>query len=129
MQCHNCNRNKHEIKGQYDLKCQHIGKCLMKDTELRESYSQFCFAPGKKIRFKNEKNCWTIRICDDRWIIAIRRNNYTICDLYECIRGKEDTNKYDYIHEQLNEVIKDLDKGNLKISYRTWKLLEIEEVK
>ena len=92
MRCYNC-KNSNWIRADKDWECKRMSKCLMEDVERREKHSQFNIHVGSKIRFKGEKRFYTVRACDDRFIIAYRNWRdtyyYVICDLEECIRGAQ----------------------------------------
>lgn len=101
MRCHNCSNSKKEYKNDYE--CSYMPQCLMQDVERRLSYESFDLSVGNKIKFMDDRCWWTIRAKDDRFLICVRQGKedwyYTICDLQECIRGKDNyiDAYYDYI--------------------------------
>jgi len=82
---------------------------------------------GDKIKFKSEKQRYTVKAKSDRYIICTKPFNpkktvlYTIIDLYHGIRGPNDLifNIYDYSEQKdIDECIKDLEKNELEVSRR-----------
>jgi hypothetical protein len=82
---------------------------------------------GEKIRFAEEKQMYTIRAKNDRYLICTKPFNpkhtviYTIVDIIESIRGTNDFifNPYDYtVTEDCQQCLKDLISGKTKISSR-----------
>ena len=103
MRCYNC-KNSSWMRVDDDYKCKRRPTCIQEDKERYEKHSKFNIKPGSKIRFKGEKRFYTVRACDDRFIIAYRNWRdtyyYVICDLKECIRGADNYSScggyYDY---------------------------------
>ena len=99
MRCYNCMSSKWQ-KSEKDYECVRMPQYLMEDVEKREKYSELGIKAGSKIRFKGEKRFWTVKACDERFLICVRKSKewyYTICDLYDCIRGADDHyGYYDY---------------------------------
>ena len=91
---------------------------------------------GDKIKFKKEKQRYTVRACNNRFAICTKPFNprktmlYTVIDFEEKIRGTEnlifgmgaETDK------QCNEMFKRLESGETEVSYRNRVLLDIEKV-
>jgi len=70
-----------------------------KELKLLDSLSTCTIKVGSRIRFKGEKHFWKVRARDNRFLICVWRHFYTICDLQEGIRGKDNyiDAVYDYI--------------------------------
>lgn len=97
---------------------------------------------GDLIKFKSEKQRYTIRACDDRFIIATKPFNlkrtylYTIIDLEEGIRGADNWYcKFDYSDpEEAKKCIQLLNLDPLRgfnsvsISFRSRMDLDIERI-
>ena len=98
MRCYNC-KNSKQIRAEKDYECFRMPQCLMEDVEKRERYFEMDIKVGSRIRFKGEKHFWKVRARDERFLICTWRHFYTICDLQECIRGKDNyvDASYDYI--------------------------------
>lgn len=88
MRCYNCINSKYQ-KSEKDYECVRMAQCLMEDVEKREKYNDLNIKVGSRIRFKGEKHFWKVRARDERFLICTWRKFYTICDLYDCIRGKD----------------------------------------
>lgn len=82
---------------------------------------------GDKIRFIEEKNPYTIRACNDRYLICTKPFNlqhtvlYSIVDLQEGIRGTNwwVFNVYEYMDaEDCKKCLDDLISGECEISHR-----------
>jgi len=81
---------------------------------------------GDKIKFKEEKQAYTIRACDGRFLICTKPFNlrrtviYTIVDLREKVRGTENLIFCMGFNteEQCNEALKRLQDGESEVSYR-----------
>lgn len=97
---------------------------------------------GDKIKFKSEKQRYTVQACDDRFVIATKPFNarktflYTIIDLKEKIRGADDWHcKHEYnIPEEARLGLIGLNNNGLydiqsiQISHRNRVKLDIERV-
>lgn len=84
------------------------------------------FKVGDKIYFEGERNAYTVRACDSRYLICTKQFNprktvlYTIVDLKEKVRGTEnlvfcmgfETD------EDCQEALQRLQSGETEISYR-----------
>lgn len=84
------------------------------------------YTKGNKIYFQEEKKPYTVRACNDRYLICTKPFNilhtvqYTIVDLIENIRGTENLifgASYE-TDEECNEAILRLNSGETEISYR-----------
>ena len=82
---------------------------------------------GDKIKFVEEKHPYTIRACNDRFLICTKPFNpkhtvlYTIVDLQEGIRGRNwwVFNIYEYKDDaDCKQCLDDLISGECEISYR-----------
>jgi len=81
---------------------------------------------GDKIKFKNEKQRYTVQACDDRYLICTKPFNprktvlYTIVDLKERIRGRDDLIFcFGYETKQdCERSLRWLNSNELEISYR-----------
>lgn len=82
---------------------------------------------GSKIYFDREKQPYTVKALNDRYVICTKPYNfkrtvwYTIIDLEEQIRGTNNLvfNMYDYkSQEGIDECMKDLLSGEVEISHR-----------
>ena len=90
---------------------------------------------GDKIKFKSEKQRYTIKLKSDRFLICTKPFNikktcfYSIIDLERLVRGANDRvfNPYDYMkQEDIDKCLEDLGKGNVSVSHRNSVLLDIE---
>jgi len=89
-----------------------------------------------KIKFKSEKQRYTVQACNDRWVICTKPFNakktvlYTIIDFERDIRGTEDLifcrGFEDKKHCQ--EALERLKNGESEVSYRHWQKLDIEKI-
>lgn len=98
---------------------------------------------GDKIKFKSEKQRYTIMACDERFIIAQKPFNarktflYTIIDLEDCVRGSDNYYcKYDYTkRSEAEEALKQLQQSanmiypDFWVSSRNSIELDIEDIK
>lgn len=104
MRCYNCLNSKWQ-KSEKDYECEMMPQCLMEDVEKREKYKELGIQVGSKILFKGEKRYWTVVARDERFLICVRKQKewyYTICDLFDCIRGADDHYGY-YDYENMCE--------------------------
>ena len=92
---------------------------------------------GDKIKFAEEKSPYTIRACDNRYLICTKPYNpkrtvlYTIVDLQEGIRGANFFifNIYDYVFtSECRLCLRDLISGQCEISHRNRIKLNIEKI-
>lgn len=92
---------------------------------------------GDKIKFAEEKKPYTIRACDNRYLICTKPYNpkrtvlYTIVDLQEGIRGTNFFvfNIYDYVFtSECRLCLRDLISGECEISHRNRIKLNIEKL-
>lgn len=104
MRCYNCD-NSRIRKTEHDYTCLNMPRCLMHDVELREKHAAYNIEVGSRIRFKKEKRFWKVVLRDERFIIAVWRKYYTICDLEECIRGADNYGGY-YDYRELSDIEK-----------------------
>ena len=90
---------------------------------------------GDKIKFKEEKQRYTVRACDDRYLVCTKPFNprktfmYTMVDLKEGIRGRDGFILCggDYTNEEeARDYIKGLRTGEAEISRRHRMPLNIE---
>lgn len=93
------------------------------------------FKAGDKIKFKSEKQRYTIWACDERYLICKKPFNarrtylYTIVDLYQEIRGADNIVgglAYD-TKEECEESLRWLQKGMIEISHKNRIKLDIEK--
>ena len=94
---------------------------------------------GDKIYFFEEKHSYTVRACDDRFLVCTKPYNfapnkvmYTIVDLQEEIRGTDGYvfSPYDYFSdEDCNAYLSELQSGVIHISYRNRIKLNIRKYK
>lgn len=91
---------------------------------------------GNRIKFLKEKISYKIMAFDDRFIICQKPYNpkrtfmYSIIDLKKNIRGADNCYckfQYDDL-EECKEALKELNSGDIEISYRNWCELDIEKV-
>lgn len=90
---------------------------------------------GDRIKFKNAKQSFLIRACDERFIIATKPFNakntffYTIVDLQENCRGGDNWYcKYDYENDDLTECLELLHKGEIYSTHRSRIDLDFEKI-
>lgn len=84
------------------------------------------FKVGDKVRFEGERNAYTIRACDSRYLICTKPFNprktvlYTIVDLQEKVRGTENLifGLGFETDEDCQEALLRLQSGETEISYR-----------
>jgi hypothetical protein len=110
-------------------------------SNLKEKYQneiQYCrnLKIGDKIKFKSEKQRYTIRAKSDRFIICTKPFNakktflYTIIDLDRLVRGAIGLVfglAWDFdIPEELEECLKQLDKKEVEVSHRNCIQLDVE---
>ena len=93
---------------------------------------------GDKIKFAGQKQRYTIRACNERYLVCTKPFNarktylYTMVDLQEGIRGTDGyaIACYDYrIPSHARMYLKDLHKGKVEISHRNRVELKIEELR
>lgn len=91
---------------------------------------------GDKIKFAEEKQKYTIRACNKRYLVCTKPFNaqktylYTIVDLKEKIRGRDGYiwTAYDYREEsEAKEYLKELTRRQIEISHRHRIELNIEK--
>lgn len=97
------------------------------------------YSVGDRIRFKEEKRPYTVRACDERFLVCTKPYNlrphtvqYTIVDLVEEIRGTDgySISPYDYYSDKdCQDYLEELQSGESHISYRNWIPLNIMETK
>ena len=87
------------------------------------------FKVGDKVYFMEEKRPYTVRACDERYLICTKPFNlqhtvqYTIVDLKEGIRGADNYWRWggydDYTTDEgCRNVLENLNSGEVEISYR-----------
>ena len=99
------------------------------------------FAVGQKIKFRGEKQRFTVRACDERFAICTKPFNprrtflYTIVDLKEGVRGPENLvfGLGAETDEQCREMLERLTKGTedglvTEVSHRNRVKLDIENI-
>lgn len=93
------------------------------------------FKVGTKIKFVEEKQKYTVRASNDRFVICTKPFNlektvlYTIIDLVKNIRGRENLifGMGAETTEQCEEMLKRLTDGETEVSRRSSILLRIEQ--
>lgn len=97
MRCYNCSSSNLR-RTEKDYECVRMSRCLIEDADRLAKHETMNIKAGNKIRFKGEKHFWKVRARDERFLICTWRHFYTICDLQECIRGKDNyiDGAYDY---------------------------------
>lgn len=84
------------------------------------------FKVGDKVHFEGERNAYTIRACDSRYLVCTKPFNprktvlYTIVDLQEKVRGTENL-VFGMVFEtddDCKEALERLQYGKTEISYR-----------
>lgn len=92
---------------------------------------------GDKIKFKSEKQRYTVVGADDRYLICVKPFNarktylYTIVDLVEKIRGPDYWifGRYDHrVENDIKQCLTDLQSGETEISRRNRIKLDLETV-
>lgn len=90
---------------------------------------------GDKIKFKSEKQKYTIKAKSERFLICTKPFNlkktclYTIIDLDRLVRGTNNMvfNPYDYmVQEDIDECLNDLESGEIEVSHRNCVTLDVE---
>lgn len=97
------------------------------------------YKQGDKVYFIGERMGYTIRACDDRYLICTKPYNfrpntciYTIVDLQENIKGMDSyiIGPYDYwSQEDCDNGLKELQDGTMKLSYRHREPINIDHIK
>jgi len=112
-------------------------------SHLKEEYKDivdYCqnLKVGDKIKFKSEKQKYTIKAKDDRYLICTKPFNpkktvlYTIVDLERLVRGTNNMvfNPYDYaIQNDIDECLIDLQNhtNGLEVTHRNCIQLDVED--
>lgn len=95
------------------------------------------FQVGDKVYIENQKRPFIVRACDDRYIICTRPYSpkhtveYFIIDLIEGVRGTDNMvfcNGYE-TDEQCEDRLKELQNGEIEVSKRNFKMLELNSFK
>jgi hypothetical protein len=89
---------------------------------------------GDKIKIPNQRNRFTIRAFDKRFIIMTKPFNarktylYSIIDLQELLRGPDNLifGNYNCYEKEADKCLKQLQNGEIEISHRRCKVLEPE---
>lgn len=96
------------------------------------------FKNGDRIKFRKEKQRYTVRACNDRYVICVKKNNlpnisylYTIIDLKKNIRGAHNLifNCYKDTDRNWRLMLLQLTRGTIGISHRNYIELDIENIK
>jgi len=101
-------------------------------SHLKDEYNtiiNYCnnLKVGDKIKFKSEKQRYTINAKSDRYLICTKPFNpkktylYTIIDLKRLIRGTNNMvfNLYDYeVQEDIDQCLIDLESDKIEVSHR-----------
>lgn len=91
---------------------------------------------GNKIKFKKEKQRYTVQACDDRFAVCTKPFNprktvlYTVIDLERDVRGTENLifGMGAETKELCEEMLERLKSGESEVSYRNWCNLDIEKI-
>lgn len=104
----------------------------------KAEYEKYNFKPGMKIWFTGEVKSYTIRSCNERYLVCTKPYNfkkntviYTMVDLWEGVRGRDGYvfSPYDYFsQEDCDNYLKDLTEGDVSISRRGQVNLEIKKL-
>ena len=104
----------------------------------KEKYGKLSFKQGMKIWFKGERTGYTIRACNERYLVCTKPYNfrkntaiYSIVDLWEGIRGLDGYvfSPYNYYYqEDCDEYLKDIVSGKVSVSRRNNVELEITKL-
>jgi hypothetical protein len=105
----------------------------------KERYKYSYFKPGMKIWFKEEKRSYTIRACNERYLVCTKPYNfrketviYSMVDLWEGIRGRDGYvfSPYSYYtQEDCDAYLKELINGEASVSRRGCLDVHIVKVK
>jgi len=91
---------------------------------------------GTRVKFEAEKGAYTVKARSERFAICTKPFNpkrtviYTIVDFERDVRGANNLifNIYDYAkQEDIDACLRDLEAGNVEVSYRNCVELDIEE--
>jgi len=92
----------------------------------KEKYGKMTFKQGMKIWFDGERNGYTIRACNERYLVCtkpynLRKNTviYSMVDLWEGIRGKDGYvfGPYSYYdQEDCDSYLEDITSGKVSVS-------------
>ena len=143
MRCYNCNKSHIAYnKDTQEHVCLNTTLCEKEIDKRKEEISKLDIHVGTKIKFSGDRCWYTCTYKDDKYIIAIRYDKrlgsepdcyyYTICDIDEGIRGKDNLvlSYWDYSNPEVcKEAIKEFYNGELEISYRNFMELDIIQIK
>lgn len=92
----------------------------------KEKYGKMTFKQGMKIWFDGERNGYTIRACNERYLVCTKPYNfkknmviYSMVDLWEGIRGKDGYvfSPYSYYdQEDCDNYLEDITTGKVSVS-------------
>ena len=92
----------------------------------KEKYGKMTFKQGMKIWFDGERNGYTIRACNERYLVCTKPYNlrkdtviYSMVDLWEGIRGKDGYvfSPYNYYdQEDCDSYLEDITNGKVSVS-------------
>jgi hypothetical protein len=109
------------------------GFCVLCDEcSVKEYLSRLNL--GDKIKFRNEKQRFTVKAKSDRYLICTKPFNlqktclYTIIDLDRFERGTNDRvfNDYDYmLQDDIDRCLSDLESCDVEVSYRNCVPLDV----
>lgn len=108
-----------------------------KNKDFFEKEIEYCksLKMGDKVKFKPERQRYTVKAKSDRFIICTKPFNiqktclYTIIDLERLVRGTNDRifNPYDYmIQEDIEECLRDLESVRVEVTHRNCVMLDVE---
>ena len=131
--CYRCVNN---TKCKYGDTCKKIDFCKKEFNKRQEYIKNLSYSIGDKIKFKNEKRPYKITACNNRYILAVKPFNlqhtylYVLVDIKEMVRGADNFKCYgDYSNlKEAAEILKLCDKGEIEVSYRNFRRLDIEKV-
>lgn len=114
-------------------------RCIDAYITRAKQFQNLKYKVGDRIKFVGERMSYTIRACDERYIIATKPFNlektflYTIVDLRHQVRGSDNHYcLYEYTNEkEARKALKALNKkdSEFEISWRNMTTLKIEKIK
>ena len=89
---------------------------------------------GDKIKFKSEKQRYTVQACNDRFVVCTKPFNpkktvlYTVIDFERNVRGRENLvfGMGAETRKQCEEMLERLASGDSEVSYRHWQTLDLD---
>lgn len=131
-----CYRCVNDTRCKYGDTCKKIDFCKKEFNKRQEYVKNLSYSIGDKIKFKNEKRPYKITACNNRYILAVKPFNlqhtylYVLVDIEEMVRGADNFKCYgDYSNlKEAAEILKLCNNGEIEVSYRNFRRLDIEKI-